>query len=235
MPTLTRPTAAHAPHTAGATVTDCAATPRRARAKRGEGDRLRAEILDAVDTLLEQAGNRAAGCGEEAVSIRGVAELVGCTPPAIYLHFFDKHDLLLEVCTRRLAESTADLDRTIATITDPVAALEAEARALVAFGLAHPEHYRVLFMGRATGTGFRVEELRNDDLTGLDRLVARSRAATDAHALVIDEPELVARNVWMVAHGIVSLLIAKPDLDWAPVDTLLDEVLHRHIEALRAR
>ena len=63
--------------------------PRRVRAKRGDGERLRFEILDAVDTLL------ARGSKDDAVSIRAVADMVGCTPPAIYLHFFDKQGRVL--------------------------------------------------------------------------------------------------------------------------------------------
>ena len=72
------------------------ASPRRARARRGEGPRLREEILAAATRLLAETGD------EEAVSIRAVAEAVGVTPPSIYLHFADKTELIFAVC-----ESTA--------------------------------------------------------------------------------------------------------------------------------
>jgi AcrR family transcriptional regulator len=61
---------------------------RRPRARRGSGDRLRDDILDAAtELLLETAHARA-------VSIRSVAQRVGITLPSIYLHFEDKNALL---------------------------------------------------------------------------------------------------------------------------------------------
>jgi len=52
-----------------------AASPRRHRARRGEGARLREEILAAGTRLLLETGD------EEAVSIRAIAQAVGVTPP----------------------------------------------------------------------------------------------------------------------------------------------------------
>jgi AcrR family transcriptional regulator len=72
-------------------------SPRRSRARRGEGDRLREQILEAAEHLLIQTGN------EEAVTIRAVAEAVGVTPPSVYLHFADKDDLLFAICERHFA------------------------------------------------------------------------------------------------------------------------------------
>src|SRR5690554_5697959 len=64
----------------------------RPRARRGEGDRLRTEILEAAEGLLMETAS------EDAVSIRAVAQAVGVSPPSIYRHFADKDMLLLEVC-----------------------------------------------------------------------------------------------------------------------------------------
>jgi len=69
----------------------------RTRARRGEGDLLRDEILTAAERLLVETGN------EDSVSIRAIAEAVGVTPPSIYLHFPDKETLLFAVCERQFA------------------------------------------------------------------------------------------------------------------------------------
>ena len=69
-----------------------AARHQRARARKGEGDQLRAEILAATADLLLATGS------EEAVSIRAVADAVGVTAPSIYRHFPDKNHLIFEVC-----------------------------------------------------------------------------------------------------------------------------------------
>ncbi len=68
---------------------------RRARSRKGEGRRLREEILDATEALLLETG------AAEQVSIRAVADAVGVTPPSIYRHFPDKDTLIYEVWDRR--------------------------------------------------------------------------------------------------------------------------------------
>jgi AcrR family transcriptional regulator len=78
-------------------VTDTRA-PRRTRARRGEGERLRGQILEAAERLLVEAGD------EQAVTIRDVAEAVGVTPPSVYLHFADKDELLFAISERNFAE-----------------------------------------------------------------------------------------------------------------------------------
>jgi AcrR family transcriptional regulator len=204
--------------------------PRRARAKRGEGDRLRLEILDAVDQLLTKAPAR-----EDAVSIRAVADLVGCTPPAIYLHFFDKNELLFEVCARRFLQLNERVARATAGVTDPLAALEAGAREYVRFGIEHPEHYRVLFMSRSVLTTEQLEEMRAKGITGLTDLVKRCKACITAGSVSCSDAKLMACGVWTIAHGIVSLMIAKPHVDWPKVDALCDHVLGTYLQGLRAQ
>ena len=65
--------------------------PRR-RAARGQGAALRGEVLQAAMDLLRETGD------ETSVSLRAVAQRVGVSVPAIYLHFEDKTALLDAVC-----------------------------------------------------------------------------------------------------------------------------------------
>ena len=67
-------------------------SPVRVRARRGEGDKLREEILVAVSELLDETND------ESAVSIRAIADRVGVTAPSIYRHFADKDEMLSAVC-----------------------------------------------------------------------------------------------------------------------------------------
>src|SRR5919202_380443 len=113
---------------------------RRARARRGEGELLRNDILAAAERLLIQTGD------DDAVSIRAIADAAGVTPPSIYLHFSDKNELLAAVCEARFRDFDQYLQDATAGIDDPVEALGARGRAYVRFGLEHPEHYRILFM-----------------------------------------------------------------------------------------
>ena len=77
--------------TAGAEAQDVASAPR-PRLRKGEGEQLRREILDATRDLLAEKGNL------ELVSIRDIATRVGVSSPSIYLHFQDKDPLVYAVC-----------------------------------------------------------------------------------------------------------------------------------------
>lgn len=204
------------------------AAPRRIRAKRGDGDRLRLEILDATDQLLIEGGTT------ESVSIRAVADRVGCTPPAIYLHFFDKQELLFDVCARRFHQLAEWIDSATEGIDDPVAALDAGTRAYVRFGLHHPEHYRILFMGRSILTADQLDEMRRTGVTGLTRLIERCQACIDSGRVSTSDASTMAHSVWALSHGIVSLIIAKPHVEWPEANELLDHLLGAYLRGIQA-
>src|SRR5215218_3182218 len=102
------------------------ATTRR-RAKRGQGDLLRADILAAAEQLLIQTGDQGA------VSIRAIADAAGVTPPSIYLHFADKTELLGAVCEARFADLSRYMEVATRGIADPTEVLWAIGRAYVRF------------------------------------------------------------------------------------------------------
>jgi AcrR family transcriptional regulator len=201
---------------------------KRKRSKRGEGDRLREEILDAVDAIL------ASNASPDAVSIRAVAEKVGCTPPAIYLHFFDKQEMLFDVCARQFTKLNATIDAAVdlVPVTDPLGRLEAGLRAYIQFGLDHPEHYRILFMGQSVLTAEQLDELRRNGVTGLDRFLERCRQCVKAGVVEGDDVKMMAYGLWASAHGMISLLIAKPHVDWPAANKLTDHMVTTAIRGL---
>ena len=202
------------------------ALPRRERARRGEGEKLREEILEAAEFLLARYGH------DDAVSIRAVANRVGCTPPAIYIHFTDKTQLLFEVCARRFATLTARIEEAVAQHTDPLDRLVAGSRAYVAFGLEHPEHYRILFMQKALLTPQQWKDLRLSGASGFNELLERVDAAMSSGAIA-GEPRQIAMAVWQLCHGIVSLMVTKPQWGWDEVDPMVDHLLMTYFRGLR--
>src|SRR5437016_8326321 len=112
----------------------------RIRYRRGEGARLREDILEAASRLFFEQG------GAEGMTIRAVAAAAGVSPPAVYLHFADKDELIFAVCQGLFARLDEALESAAAGIDDPLEAVKARGRAYVRFGLEHPDHYRVLCM-----------------------------------------------------------------------------------------
>ncbi len=204
------------------------AVPRRERARRGDGDRLREEILEAAEYLLARYGH------DDAVSIRAVANRVGCTPPAIYLHFEDKTQLLFEVCARRFNELTAAVDLAVESESDPLSKLMAGSKAYIAFGLANPEHYRILFMQKPILTPEQWRGLRASSTAGFNGLEQRCQALQTAGLMGNHNPTTVAIAVWQLSHGVVSLMIAKPSWGWNEVDDTTEHLMGAYLRGLNA-
>jgi AcrR family transcriptional regulator len=199
----------------------------RTRARRGEGELLRDEILTAAERLLIETGD------EDAVSIRAIADAVGVTPPSIYLHFPDKETLLFGVCERQFAIFRDALDTAARTTNDPVEALERRAEAYVSFGLEHPEAYRIMFMGRA-GLMERHAESVEKGAGAFTDLVDDVERAREAGAIREDiDSQTAAIFLWTGAHGITSLLISAPHFPWGDTERLVRELCALKLRALR--
>jgi AcrR family transcriptional regulator len=192
----------------------------RTRARRGEGELLHVEILDAAERLLIETGS------EEAVSIRRIADAVGVTPPSIYLHFADKDELLFAVCERQFAELDRVVEKAVVGVDDPVEELFRRGRAYVRFGVEHPEEYRILFMRGGSHAPGATDEGRIRKASAFDHLVDAVARGVKSGALPEGtDPNVFALELWSVVHGLTSLVISKSMFDWPDVDALADHLL----------
>ena len=189
---------------------------RRRRARRGLGDLLRDEILDAAGELMLETGD------PKAVSIRLVAQRVGVTPPSIYLHFADKDALLDAVCARYLEKLDAEMQRAGTGQPSTIEVLREQGLAYVRFALQNPGLYRIATMG----------EGRPDSDVDLTLASSAFQHMVDSVQRLMDEgiyapgnPITVALEWWTVAHGIAALLIAKPYLPWGDVEGFTSRVM----------
>jgi AcrR family transcriptional regulator len=181
---------------------------RRPRARKGEGRRLRDEILDATEKLLLHLGSA------EAVSIRMVADAVGVTAPSIYRHFPDKDTLIYEVCNRHFIELDAEIEAAVAGVDDPVEDVAARGRAYLEFGIANPEPYRVMFMTRPEIAPVERQQMWLKDSPTFLGLVEAVQRCIDARRLRpgLDDPYTVSIGMWAHVHGMTSLMVSKPFL-----------------------
>ena len=204
----------------------------RTRARRGEGARLREEILQAATRLLVETGD------EGAVSVRAVADLVGVTPPSIYLHFGDKNALIFECSQVLMGRLQGVVEAAVADIDDPADRLRAAAHTYVAFGLANPEPYRIMFMSphHEVPADFDIATYEGTAaFAALVQLVADVLAARPGGPGGPD-PAMAAMGLWSAFHGITSVMIAKAvepiAFPWPDVTALTDHVMDVHLAAL---
>jgi AcrR family transcriptional regulator len=108
------------------------------RKAKGAGYLRRAEILQAAEKLFVREGYQGA-------TIRKIAQEVGLSSTALYMHFRDKSQMLLEICEATFAH-LRDSNREIAAL--PIAPEQRVRRMLesyIQFALANPNAYLVAF------------------------------------------------------------------------------------------
>jgi AcrR family transcriptional regulator len=187
----------------------------RERNRRGEGDRLRTDIVAAAERLLRTQP-------VEALSLRAVAREVGVTAPALYLHFADRRELVWAVLVHQYDELTAATSAATARHPDPRDRLRAWCLAYCRFGLEQPGHYRAMF---ESWNAERVD-LPLVELPG-HALLQSLRNAITACGTPADDVDELGTLIWAGLHGLVSLRINKPSYPWPPIEHLVDAHLRR--------
>ena len=166
-----------------------------------EKSELRGKILDAAPELFVEEGY-------DAVTMRKVAERIEYSPTAIYLHFEDKAALLREIVAADFAKLAAHFQK-LGRIEDPIERLIRVGRAYVDFGLAHPNHYRLMFGARPDPPAERKVKSGDPQNDAYAFLCVAVTDAMEGKRLrpELRDPELVAQVLWSAVHGIVSLQI----------------------------
>ena len=111
----------------------------RERNRRGEGGKLRADILAGATELLEETGS------EEAVTLRAVARQVGISAPSIYSHFPDREAIVDAIVDGAFADFNAAISAAIDAAASPLARLRAGCAAYLRFAAERPNRYKFLF------------------------------------------------------------------------------------------
>ena len=189
-------------------------------APRPNGSDLRRVILDQTRTLLVDEGY-------PHLSMRKIARAVGCSATSIYLHFENKDALTHALINEGMAQLYDALEAARDGCADPVTCLPAMARAYVAFGLANPEYYQVMFQLHPDRMArFPAEDYRRAR-RNLDLFAAALAAGTEAGHYHVENADVGAHVLWTALHGLVSLLLAER-VDVKIADEAFIEAAIRH-------
>ncbi len=194
------------------------------RKPKGDGHLRRAEILHAAERIFVAEGY-------EGATIRKIADEVGVSSTALYMHFKDKAEILLEICVESI-QHVLDSNTAIAQLpTDPVVRVRAMLAAYMAFALENPNAYQLMYGARPAEI---TEERAMASMSLGERNYDRFRSVVAEIAangrLRTGSVDSAAQNLWAACHGLVALLIARPSFIWEPTATLteamLDGLLH---------
>jgi AcrR family transcriptional regulator len=190
---------------------------RRPRNRRGEGGRLRDELIEAARRLLAIAEQ------ESDVSIRAVTREAGAAPQSFYLQFANLDELLYAVYTVEYEGLRQAMARAADQAGDPQARLAAVCTAYCHYAQEQPGRYRAL-------TGVRGQPHHQDwdarPLPGapafavLHDTVAQALTAAGSSA----DPFLAASTLWAALHGLVTLRASRPAFPWPPLADMIASI-----------
>ena len=201
-------------------MTAAATTTRRsARKAKGDGHLRREEILGAAERIFIAEGY-------EGATIRKIADEVGVSSTALYMHFQDKGCILLEICERTL-RLLLDRNREIAAKPlDAVVRVKMMLEAYMRWGMEHPNAYQLVYSAprppSAAGWPDDTVDLSTqcyDIFCGVVREIAASGRLRTGSA------DSAGQALWMSCHGVVALLAARPLFPWVDREELIQVTL----------
>lgn len=197
--------------------------PNRQRNRRGDGNLLRDELLDAALRVLEDPENGGR------LSVRSVAAEARVAPQSVYLQFPDAAALRWAAFARLFDVLGARLNIATATAVDSWAALQAWAAAYIDFAFENPGRYQAMF----GSVGEHHAEWALDDLPGAAVFAGLQGLVSDvASRPPSTESFTEALCLWAALHGLASLRISKPSFPWPPLDALITRLLDTHLAAV---
>jgi AcrR family transcriptional regulator len=174
-----------------------------------------AEVNAFRTRLCAAAQRRFAKRGVEGVSMRQLADELGCSPMTPYRYFRNKEEILAAVRAAafdRFADALEGATRRARG--DLRAAGEATGEAYIRFALSEPDAYRLMF---------DLTQPHPERYPDLVRATARARHLMSASlerlvksGIFVGDPQLMGHVFWATMHGLVVLnlagkLPAKPD------------------------
>ena len=203
-------------------------TERLARKAKGSGHLRRAEILEAAERIF-------LGYGYEGATIRRIAEEVGVSSTALYMHFSDKSEILVEISETAFAQLLAQNTEIAGLKMEPVARVRMMLDAYMTFALEHPNAYQLVFC--STQPALSLERRETLGLLGQRCFDLFRDAVSQVHAaglLKTDDVDAAAQTFWAATHGLAALLITRPTFDWAPAERLMPQMLDAVLNGLVA-
>jgi AcrR family transcriptional regulator len=162
------------------------------------------DIADFRAELCKVATERFARFGYEGVTMRQLAEALGCSPKTPYRYFKDKADILATVRAEAFAKFSDALEAAVADApSDPVTRAGRVGEAYYRFAMKNPHAYRIMF---------DIDAPIDDSHPDLGKQARRAAgyitrtAESLVEAGLIDvDPTLFGYAMWAATHGLVML------------------------------
>lgn len=159
---------------------------------------LRVALIEAALDIIDEIG-------PQGLTIRKVAQRAGVSHAAPYRHFTGKDELILAVVERGFELLNESMDRARAAAGDDrLAQFAAAGDAYVAFGMAYPAYYKVMYSGDLLSVTDN-PALQQASASAFDRMTDDIRAGQELGIVKPGDPELLAIAIVSSVHGFLSL------------------------------
>lgn len=186
----------------------------RGRNRRGQGELLREEIIEAALRLLDELAD------DQALSLRAVARDIGIAATSVYIHFADRDALVLAAMERCHTDLIDSIDRAEAESEDPAAKLRARVLLQGKWAYEHAGLYKVLHestLNQRTRMPFK-------KVLG-ERTTAAIQRCMDAELAPAGDATAVSLDLRAAVHGAVSMRLNAADLPLPPLEEQIDRFL----------
>ena len=201
--------------------------PARKPYRRGEGGKLRGDIIAAAGALIEETGT------EQSVTLREVARRIGIAAPSIYEHFPSREAIVYAVIDDAFVQLREELEQAINGERDPLDRLRAVFTAYLSFANERPGQYRVLF-GRYQHLGERPPSRETLRAEALNFLVNAVHECVGSGQIASDDTEADALALWAALHGHATLRASMPHFNWPDPPAAVDRILSRYAAPISA-
>lgn len=161
------------------------------------------DIADFRAELCKVATERFARFGYEGVTMRQLAEALGCSPKTPYRYFKDKADILATVRAQAFGRFADALEKAAAAAPDLGSRARLIGEAYLAFALKNPHAYRIMFDIEAPIDGTHPE--LGPQAERAARYITRSAEELAGAGAIDVDPILFGWTNWAALHGIVML------------------------------
>jgi AcrR family transcriptional regulator len=188
----------------------------------------RALTKDQVESFREELVRAATRLfsehGEEGVTLRAIANELGCSPMTPYRYFANKEEIFREVRVAGFEEFGRRVGEAFASQPDdPVARYETMGRAYFQFAMDEPHAYRVMFQLD------RTEAPPDEEYEALTRSTWAPLLATTqelvARGFLEGDPNVIGHLAWVSMHGAVTLHLSSHLNFDCSIDDLVEPVL----------
>ncbi len=185
-----------------------------------EAERLRNQILDTVEAIVEEAG-------PAKLSVREVARRISYAPASLYHYFSNKNEMIAAAISRGGARIGERIRAAASKHQQPMAALRAGCETYVRYAASNPALARLVYLVERPGRQM-MKPGESDRNANLAFIATHLRAAVAAGEAAVEDVDRSARCLWAAAQGLVIRLV----LDQPPTNREQDRIIKTYLDIL---